>query len=179
MFIGRFPFLSPRSYFLLPVLAHLSFCSVLVVCIVPAIKRLTSALVEDRQEARSPFSSVSFHLRVCEATRPTSLSFIRVLTFRLNDIANARSSPSLVLAIARPRHRPSPSSPVPIIIIAPRLRASHACGSGITNRALRPPHPLSRAFPFREQARFYLLKSKPRTLNIGFLPTLQYTPLTL
>ena len=161
MFIGRFPFLSPRSYFLLPVLAHLSFCSVLVVCIVPAIKHLASALVVDRQEARSPFSSISFHLRVCEATWPTLLSFICVLTFRLNDIANARSLPSLILAIARPRHRPSPSLPVPVIVIAPHLRASHACGSRITNRTLCPPIHSRAHSPFGNKPGFTSSRANP------------------
>ena len=162
MFIGRFPFLSPRSYFLLPVLAHLSFRSILVICIVPAIKCLASALVEDRQEARSPFSSVSFHLRICEATQPTSLSFIRVLTFRLNDIVNARSSPSLVLAIARPRHRSSSPSSVPVVAHPHhRHRASHACGSGITNRALCPPiHSRTRS-PFGNKPGFTSSRANP------------------
>ena len=161
MFIGRFAFLLPCLYFLLPVLAHLSFHSVLVICIVPAMKRLASALVVDRQEARSPFSSVSFHLCVCEATWPTSLSFIRVLTFRLNDIANARSSPSLVLAIAHPCHRPSPSSPIPVIVIAPCLRALHACGSRITNRTLCPPiHSRTRS-PFGNKPGFTSSRANP------------------
>ena len=72
------------------------------------------------------------------------------------------SSPSLVLAIVCPRRRHRTAS------------SCIACLQQQNNKLYTlPPHPLSHVFPFWEQAQFYLLKSKPQTLNIGFLPTLQ------